>query len=478
MTINQRCSRPIIAWLITAAIFVIPLPLFAQGTNINAPDNKYSISDDIKLGREAAAEVERRMPILPEGGEVDEYVESVGRRLVNGIPREFQHSQFDYEFDVVNARDINAFALPGGLLFVNRGTIEAARSEGELAGVMAHEIAHIALRHGTAQATKAQSAKFQLPAIGGAILGAIIGGSVGSIISQGTQFGLSTYFLKYSRDYERQADILGAQIMAKAGYDPRDLANMFQTIERQGGGRGGPEWLSSHPDPGDRYDRINREARLLNVDPSRATQDTAQFNSIQAELRRMPRAPTMQEIARSGAGSVERRYPSDSRIERRVEYPSANYRTHTGGNLFSVRVPTNWQEFGDTNSVTFAPRGAFGVYQDQSVFTHGAIIGVTNTQSTNLREASERYINALLQGNPYLRQRRGYRRATIDGENALTATLVGRSNVTRRTEVVTVYTTMLRNGNLFYMIAVTPRDQSRVYNRAFRTMLRSIDINS
>ena len=186
----------------------------------------------------------------------------------------------------------------------------------------------------------------------------------------------------------------------------------------------------------------------------------------------------MQEIARSGPDSVERRYPTNSRIERRVEYPSANYRTHTGGNLFSVRVPTNWQEFGDTNSVTFAPRGAFGVYQDQSVFTHGAIIGVTNTQSTNLREASERYINALLQSNPYLRQRRGYRRATIDGENALTATLVGRSNVTRRTEVVTVYTTMLRNGNLFYMIAVRPQDQSRVYNRAFRTMLRSIEINS
>jgi predicted Zn-dependent protease len=350
MTIKQRCTRSV-TWLITVAIFVIPLPLFAQGTNIDAPENKYSISDDIKLGREAAAEVERRMPMLPEGGDVDNYVEGVGQRLVNGIPPEFQHSQFDYEFDVVNARDINAFALPGGPMFVNRGTIEAARSEGELAGVMAHEIAHIALRHGTAQATTAQSAKFQLPAIGGAILGAIIGGSVGSIISQGTQFGLSTYFLKYSRDYERQADIIGAQIMAKAGYDPRDLANMFQTIERQGGGRGGPEWLSSHPDPGDRYDRINREARLLNVELSRATQDTAQFNRIQAELRNMLRAPTMQEIARSG----ERRYPADSRIERRVEYPSTNYRTHTGGSLFSVRVPDNWREFGDTSSVTFAP---------------------------------------------------------------------------------------------------------------------------
>ena len=469
--------RMVLMWLVTSALLFTPASLFAQGTNIDAPDNKYSVNDDVRLGREAAAQVEQRMPVLPEGGDVDDYVERVGQRLVNGIPREFRHSQFDYEFDVVNARDINAFALPGGPLYINRGTIQAAGSEGELAGVIAHEIAHIALRHGTAQATEAQSAKFQLPAIGGAILGAIIGGTTGSIIAQGTQFGLSTYFLKYSRDYERQADILGAQIMANAGYDPRDLANMFQRIERQGGS-GGPEWLSSHPNPGDRYDRINREARLLNVNASRATQDTAQFNRIQAELRSRPQAPSMQEIARSTNSSSGRRYPADSRIERRVEYPSTNYRTHTGGNLFSVRVPQNWREFSDRDSVTFAPPGAFGVYQGESVFTHGAIVGVVNAQSNNLREASQRYVEALLQGNPYLRQQRGFRRTRIDGNQALTTRLVGRSNVTGRTEVVTVYTTMLRNGNLFYLIGVTPQNQSRVYNRAFRTMLQSLELNA
>jgi len=473
---NLRFQGMVLMWVATALLFT-PVSLLAQGTNIDAPDNDYSISDDIRLGREAAAQVEQRMPILPEGGEVDDYVERVGQRLVNGVPREFRHSQFDYEFDVVNARDINAFALPGGPLYINRGTIQTAGSEGELAGVIAHEIAHIALRHGTAQATEARSAKFQLPAIGGAILGAIIGGSVGSIISQGTQFGLSAYFLKYSRDYERQADILGAQIMANAGYDPRDLANMFQRIERQGGG-GGPEWLSSHPNPGDRYDRINREARLLNVNPSRATQDTARFNRIQAELRSRPQAPSMEEIARNGNNSNGRQYPPNSRIERRVEYPSTEYRTHTGGNVFSIRVPENWREFSDRDSVTFAPSGAYGVYQGESVFTHGAIVGIVNAQSNNLREASQRYVDALLQSNPYLRQRGGFRSETLDENRALRTRLVGRSNVTGRTEVVTVYTTMLRNGNLFYVIGVTPQDQSRVYNRAFRTMLQSLEIGA
>ena len=477
MTKYFQFRRMVLLWLVTTALLFTPVSLLAQATNINAPDNDYSISDDVRLGREAAAQVEQRMPVLPESGEVDDYVERVGQRLVNGIPREFRHSQFNYEFDVINAREINAFALPGGPLYVNRGTIEAAGSEGELAGVLAHEVAHIALRHGTAQATEAQSAKFQLPAIGGAILGAIIGGSVGSIISQGTQFGLSTYFLKYSRDYERQADILGAHIMANANYDPRDLANMFQRIERQGGG-GGPEWLSSHPNPGDRYERINREARLLNVNPSRVTQDTARFNRIQAELRSRPQAPSMQEIARSGSNSNSRQYPTDSRIERRVEYPSTRYRTHTGGNLFSIRVPENWREFASSDSVTFAPSGAFGVYQGESVFTHGAIVGVVNAQSNDLQEASQRYLQALLQSNPYLRQQGGFRGANMDGNRALTTRLVGRSNVTGRNEVVTIYTTILRNGNLFYLIGVTPRDQSRVYNQAFRTMLRSLELHT
>ena len=477
MTKDLRFGQMVLIWLVATMLLLTPVSLLAQGTNIDAPDNKYSLSDDVRLGREAAAQVEQRMPILPEGGEVDNYVEQVGQRLLSGVPSEFRHSQFDYEFDVVNARDINAFALPGGPLYVNRGTIQAAGSEGELAGVMAHEIAHIALRHGTAQATEAQSAKFQLPAIGGAILGAIIGGSVGSIISQGTQFGLSTYFLKYSRDYERQADILGAKIMANAGYDPRDLANMFQRIERQGGS-GGPEWLSSHPNPGDRYDRINREARLLHINPARATQDTARFNLIQAELRSRPQAPSMQEIARTGNGSSNGRYPADSRLERRVQYPSTEYRTYSSGNLFSIRVPENWREFSDRDSVTFAPSGAYGVYQGESVFTHGAIVGVVNAQTNNLRNASERYIDALLQSNPYLRQQRGFSRTRIDGNPALNTRLVGRSNVTGRAELVTVYTTMLPNGNLFYLIGVTPRDQSQVYNRAFRAMLQSLDLNA
>ncbi|MFN7948930.1 MAG: M48 family metallopeptidase [Blastocatellia bacterium] len=292
--LTHRSAQRLSVWLMTVTLLLLPV---AAQSRITIPKNNYTPAQDVQIGRQAAADVERQMPVLSEGSDVDNYVERVGQRLVAAIPPRYRHPQFRYSFDVVNARDINAFALPGGPMYVNRGMIEAARNEGEMAGVMAHELAHVALRHGTAQATKAQSAKFQLPALGGAILGAIIGGSVGSIISQGTQFGLGVYFLKYSREYEKQADLLGAQIMARAGYDPRDLANMFRTIEQQGGG--GPEWLSSHPDPGNRYEYITREAEQLRVRPSNTIQNTAAFNRIQAELRRMAPAPTMEQIARS-----------------------------------------------------------------------------------------------------------------------------------------------------------------------------------
>lgn len=464
------------AWWLSALLLTTPLTTLAQGTRVTAPKNNYNPAEDVKVGQQGAAEISRQLQLLPEGGAVDNYVESVGRRLVAAIPREFQHSQFRYTFSVVNAREINAFALPGGPMFVNRGMIEAARNEGEMAGVMAHEISHVALRHGTAQATKQSNPGIQLGAIGGAILGAIIGGNVGGVIAQGTQLGLGAYLLKYSREYETQADILGAQIMARAGYDPRDLANMFRTIEQQSGGASGPEWLSSHPNPGNRYERINQEASLLRVTPARGTSEAA-FQRIQSDLRGMSRAPSMSESSRASNDTGRRRYPDNSRISTRIEAPSPNFRTVNGGNVFQIAVPDNWRNFADGNAITFAPDGAYGEYQGQAVFTHGAIVGVTQANSRSLRAATDEYVSALLRGNSYLRAQGGYRSSRLDRRAALEITLAGVSNVTGAAEVVTVSTVLLRDGRLFYVINVAPRSQFNAYSRAFQTMLRSVQLN-
>src|SRR5438093_576402 len=156
-------------------------------TRVVPPKNSYTPAQDLELGRQAAAQAEQQLPILRDDL-VTSYVESIGRRLVAAIPPELQHPEFRYSFKVVNVREINAFALPGGPMFVNRGMIESANSEGEVAGVMAHELSHVVLRHGTAQASKAT--KYEIGEIAGAILGAIIGGNLGNIVAQGTQFGL------------------------------------------------------------------------------------------------------------------------------------------------------------------------------------------------------------------------------------------------------------------------------------------------
>lgn len=488
ISIGRSRSRGLSALALAVAMFVMPLAALGQ-TRVEMPKNKYELGQDVQAGQQAAQQVYQQMPILRDSY-VDGYVDRVGQRLVAAIPSEFQQPAFRYSFDVVDARDINAFALPGGPMFVNRGMIEAARTEGEMAGVMAHEISHVALRHATAQATETQ--KFQIGSVLGQIAGAVIGGGVGQVVGAASQIGFGAGALKYSRKYETQSDILGAQIMARAGYDPRDLANMFRTIAQQGGGSGGPEWLSSHPNPGNREQRIMQEAAMLRVEGGRG--DSAEFRSVQSRLRGYPRARTMEEIARSGQRYPNQNYPSqgeqypDQRNPdqgqypnqggvyargERVAYPSTNYQTYRTS-LFNVAIPSNWRQLGDQNSVMFAPEGAYG---SQGI-THGVMFGIGQSQYNDLQNSAREVVNSLIQGeNSYLRQQSGFQRATLGGRGALATTLVGRSPLTGRNERVTIVTTQLGNGQVLYMAAVTPQNEFANYQRAFNDIMRSLQLN-
>jgi beta-barrel assembly-enhancing protease len=461
--------QSLVAWVALVAMALMPLSAMAQ-TQIKYHSNKFSVQDDVQLGRRAAQEVEQQYPLLRDQ-QVQSYVERVGRRLVSAIPSQFQHPEFQYSFRVVNARDINAFALPGGPMFVNRGMIEAARTEGEMAGVMAHEISHVALRHGTAQATKGQ--KYGLLAGIAGIAGTVLGGPG---VGQLAQAPFAVYLLKFSREYETEADVLGAQIMARAGYDPRDLANMFRTIEQQGGGGGG--FLSDHPSPKDRYARINREAQMLQVNAG--ARDTREFQSIQQRLRGHGRAPSMQEIAQSGqrypVGENTGNSPEDRPVGR-VEYPSSRYQNYSifnGG--VQVSVPGNWRQINDGNAVWFAPEGAYGQYNGQAVYTHGTSFGVAQTNSRNLTGATQELINGFAQGNNNLRPSGGSQRTTLDGRPALVSTLTNVNEATGRGENVRLITTQLRDGRILYMVAVVPQGE-RNFENAFQTVLRSVRIN-
>ena len=455
-------------------IFTVGIVPLAAQTRVTMPKNKYKVQDDVRLGREASRQVTQQFPLLNDN-QTERYVESVGARLVAALPPEFQQPAFDYQFDVVNARDINAFALPGGPMYVNRGMIEAAKNEGEMAGVMAHEISHVALRHATAQATKQSSIGSQLGTIGLILGGAILGGQGGAQLGA---MGAQVLNTRYSRDYETQADVLGSQIMANAGYDPRDLANMFQTIEQQSGGGRAPEWMSSHPNPGNRFQNINREAGRLNVSAN-PVKVTREFSRTQERLRGMPRARTMAEIQREyqRTGGASRQQQGQSPIangnySRSVPSPSSRSRVYSNSAL-SVNIPSNWQDFNTSGQVWFAPDGAYG----SEGITHGAMIGAARSSSSNLGQATRQYIDELLQANTYLRQSGGQQSTTFAGRNGLATVLSGRSSVTGRNEVVTVYTAQLRSGDLFFIATVAPDEESYRYDSVFRNMVGSIQLN-
>jgi hypothetical protein len=463
------------------AIVMMPLAVFGQ-TRIVYHPNKFQPSDDVKLGRQAAAEAEQQFPLLRDA-EVNAYVERIGQRLVAAIPPEFQHPEFRHYFKVINARDINAFALPGGPMYVNRGMIEAARTEGEMAGVMAHELSHVALRHGTAQATKAQ--KYQTGAAVAGILGTILGGPG---LGQVAQAPFAVSLLRFSREYETEADLLGARIMANAGYDPRDLANMFRTIEAQGGGGGG--FLSDHPSPANRYARINQEAQYLRV--NNVARDNREFLAIKERLQGYPRAQTMAEIQQGGRRYPNQgndypndrsNYPSSDRTNYpsaprgRVEYPSSRFRNYTALGVVRLSVPDNWREMSEQESVWYAPSGGYGSANGQAVFTHGVNIGVAQTNSRNLQQATNDFLNNLQQGNGNLRARSGYQRTYIGNRNGLLISLSNTNEATGQPEVVNVVTTQLRNGELLYLISVAPESDYNTYLSTFQNILRSVQLN-
>jgi hypothetical protein len=458
-----------------AAFFTVTVSFAVAQTRVTPPKNKYTPAQDVELGQQAAKEVEQQLPLLRDG-EVESFVDRIGRRLVQVMPSELEHREFRYSFKVINVREINAFALPGGPMYVNRGMIQAAAVEGEVAGVMAHELSHVILRHGTAGATKQQP--FQIGAIAGAIAGAIIGGNVGQVVAQGSQFGLGTYFLRYSREYEKQADLLGVQLMARAGYDPLDLMHIFQRIEKQGGGSGGPQFMSDHPNPGNREAYITQEASHLRIESKAG--DSREFVRAQDQLRSMSPAPTTEQVTRRGKRTPTQSgqpAPDARNIGTRVAPPSSRYKSYTEGNLFRVSVPDNWRELATSSSVTFVPDGADGQVQGHTVFTHGVVLGLTRNEIHSLQEATQEFIDGLSQSNPSLRATGGLTNTNLSGRSGLVATLNNVSEVTGRGETVTVFTTLLRDGNLFYCIAVAPQDEYQAYQRSFQRVAQSIRLS-
>jgi Zn-dependent protease with chaperone function len=453
-------------------------------TVIKPPKNKYTPEQDVELGEKAAAEVRASYPLIT-NPEIQRYMTHLGESLVEAAPPELNNPVFRYSFTPVNVKEINAFALPGGPMFINRGMIDSAHSEGEVVGVMAHELSHVLLRHGTANATKAQG--FQFGALAGAIAGAVVGGGLGSIISQGSQFGLGTWLLRYSRDYEKQADLLGTQLMARAGYDPRDLARVFENIEKQGGG-GSPQWMSDHPNPGNRSQYIEQEASHLQI--ANVNHPTADLEHVKQLMAQLPPPMKMADVEknaqRGGGGGGGGSSPNGNagghseevavgQIGQPVPPPASDFRTVKGGKILQLSVPSNWQALSSNNSIKFVPQNGYGPLNGQNVFTHGAEIGVVRSTSRDLSAATDALLDSLQSGNPEMKETDPPRETHLSQRTAIEHRLVNKS-ATGAQERVAITTTFLADGNLFYYVTVVPTSEAGSYDSAFRKVADSIKL--
>jgi predicted Zn-dependent protease len=261
----------------------------------------YPIDTDIRIGRAYAEQIERSMK-MSQDPVVNEYVNRIGQNLVRN-----SDATFPFTIKVVEADEVNALALPGGFLYVNSGLILGADDEAELAGAMAHEIAHVALRHGTRQMTRVNLARLMTIPIGVVLPG--VGGLPGLL--------LQPTFLKFSRDFEAEADYYGVQYMYKAGYDPNGLVNFFEKMQAWEKHKPGTlaKAFSTHPQTRDRLRKTQKEIATILPARDHYVETTSEFTEVKARLAvienrgRMveasPDRPVLKRLAGSTPGQPE-----------------------------------------------------------------------------------------------------------------------------------------------------------------------------
>ncbi len=456
--IRRRTRRRLGAFALALAAGSVVYAARKPGSEVKPGFNLFSKQQDVQLGKEAAAEVRRQTHIV-ENRELQNYIAKIGRKLSSRPEADPQ--SFEYAFTLVTDKSINAFALPGGPAFVHTGLLDAAENEGQLAGVLGHEIAHVAMRHGTNQVSKANL--LQIPAaLASGVLGGG-GGLVGQLAKLGIGLGANSILLKYSRDAESDADALGARIMSGAGYNPIEMARFFEKLEAEGGQRG-PQFLSDHPNPGNRVKAVEEEIRFFprrTYDP----ENSAEFTRMKALVAKLPAAPTSRaagNAGRSGAGVIDP--------------PSRTARTYRAS-TYQIAYPDNWQAFGGSaqDSVTIGPKQ--GIVSDQSgqaQVGYGAVLNYyTPSQRQDLAGSTNELIRNLRSTNPNMViASQTQRRVRVGGSNALVTNLASASPFGGKETDVLV--TVARPEGLFYMILVAPEREFAALNGVFDQMLQSI----
>jgi peptidase M48-like protein len=443
--------------IILALVLALGISAHADSrTRLKPGWNLFSPDQDIEMGRQVSKEAESQLSIV-RNGDIASYIDALGRQLASRTPG----NNYPFQFKVVNDKAINAFALPGGFVYVNRGAIEAADNEAQLAGVMAHEIGHVVLRHGTNQASKAYVAQAPLSILGG-VLGS---NSVGSVLAQlGIGFAANSLFLKYSRDAESQADLMGTQILYDSGYDPNAMVQFFEKIQAESKGSAS-QFFSDHPNPENRITHVKQEIVKLGGAPSRLRGDSAEFQSVKRELLAMGAPP------RSGTASASNRRPNNTRTGAPAE-PSSRLVSYNGRDM-DFRYPENWRVNGQGSVISLAPDG--GVVNNNLAW--GMMIETFEPHydregRISLEEATDQLVDDLGRTNPNMRLSQRHERIGVNGQPALSTMLANESPVGGR-ETDWLVTLLDPDGNLVYIIGVAPSADYSRYEGAFDDVISS-----
>lgn len=442
---------------LVATVCTAQLPRFRPGFNL------FSKAQDVQLGKEAAGEIEKQVEVV-DNKELNAYIAAIGKKLA----AQPQAEDYPYTFKVVNDKSINAFALPGGPAFVHTGLIAAADNEAQIAGVLAHEIVHVALRHGTNQASKANL--IQLPAL---LAGKAVGGGLlGQLGQLGIGLGANSVLLKFSRTAETQADLLGAQIAAGAGYNPIEMARFFEKLEASGGSRG-PQFLSDHPNPGNRMKAIEDMTQHL---PARNyTTDSGQLKRMKAIVAGLPAPkPRAQPQAKAAAPSTGAGVSlADSR-------PSGRLQPHQGKD-FRISYPDNWRAAvsQDASSVTIAPPAGVQKTQNGQSVGYGAILAYyrPKTAGNSLWQGTEELVAQLRASNPQMRSGREMpKQIRVGGKDAILTELFSDSVFQGQTEMDRLVTVAHPNG-IFYVVLIAPESERQYVDKTFDQMLQTLQFS-
>lgn len=422
--------------------------LHAELKTLKPGFNFFSRQQDIQLGQEAADLVEKTKPVVRNQA-VEEYLAKLGGRLAHS-PRA---GDFPFTFRLIYDKSVNAFALPGGPVFVNTGLLLSVDNEAELAGVLAHEMSHVALRHGTHEASKRNL--ITLPA---ALAGAAMGnGMLGQLTQLGVGLGANSVLLRFSRAAESQADYNGVQMMADAGYNPIELARFFERLE--GDSKGSLPFLSDHPNPGNRMKAISDELRDL---PQRSYDaDTGDFDRIRAIVKNLK--PPDKSAPAAPAAPQEGNPPSGLRL-----YSSGAY---------SLRYPAGWRVFEASSSITIAP-GA-GLIQNESgrtVVGYGMIVSFFYPDDgIDLERNTRELISQLRAQDASMKVVGGPQKVRAGGTDGLETVLAARQSAKGGNQgQIDTLVTVARPQGLFYLVFVAPEDQFRQAQSVYETIVQSL----